>query len=197
MYFCSTFFYIKVMAKNLGQYIKKLMVRDHYNQSAMARELGISRQMLSNILLNHREVSLPLSLKLESLFSLPEGSILKIQNDYRIRQYKEQLRENLFEKLKQAHAFWSYDDVSNENLHDELLIEKVFVHLDMDDIAKLFELFPKSYIQKIWRENMAIQGEYLFDLNVMIALYFFHIKKPEAFLRRQELLHLKKLTQNA
>ena len=185
------------MAENLGQYIKKLMARDHYNQSTMARELGVSRQMLSNIILNHREVSLSLSLKFESLFSLPEGSILKIQNDYRIRQYKEQLRENLFEKLKQAHAFWSYDDVSNDNLHDELLIEKVFVHLDMDDIAKLFELFPKSYIQKIWRENMAIQGEYLFDLNVMIALYFFHIKKPEAFLRRQELLHLKKLTQNA
>jgi len=173
------------------------MMRDHYNQSELARELGVSRQMLSNIVLNRREVSLPLSLKLESLFSLPEGSVLKIQDDYKIQQYKEQLREFLFEKLQQAHAFWSYDNVSRSNLPDELLIEKVFVHLDMDDISKLFELFPKNYIQKVWRENMAVQGEYLFDLNVMIALVFFHIKKPEAYLHRQELLHLKKLTRYA
>ena len=185
------------MKERLGQYINKLMVREHYNQSALARELGISRQMLSNIVLDQKEVSLSLSLKIESLFSLPEGTILKIQNDCKIRQYKEELRKGLFEKLIQARAFWSYDEVSTETLPDELLIEKVFVHLDMDDIAKLFELYPKKYIHKVWRENMAVQGEYLFDLNVMIALYFFHIRKPEAYLRRQELLHLKKLTHYA
>lgn len=182
------------MKERLGQYINKLMVRDHYNQSALARELGVSRQMLSNIVLDQKEVSLPLSLKIESLFSLPEGTILKIQNDCKIHQYKEQLRKDLFEKLTQAHAFWSYSEVTVETLPDELLIEKVFVHLDMADIDKLFELFPKKFIQKVWRENMAAQGEYLFDLNVMIALYFFHIRKPEAYLRRQEMLHLKKLT---
>ena len=126
--------------------------------------------------------------------SLPEGTILKIQSDCKIHQYKEQLRKDLFEKLTQAHAFWSYSGVTMETLPDELLIEKVFVHLDMADIDKLFELFPKKFIQKVWRENMAVQGEYLFDLNVMIALYFFHIRKPEAYLRRQEMLHLKKLT---
>ena len=185
------------MKERLGQYINKLMVREHYNQSALARELGISRQMLSSIVLDQKEVSLPLSLKIESLFSLPEGTVLKIQNDCKIRQYKEELRKGLFEKLIQARAFWSYDEVSTETLPDELLIEKVFVHLDMDDIAKLFELYSKKFIHKVWRENMAVQGEYLFDLNVMIALYFFHIRKPEAYLRRQELLHLKKLTHYA
>ena len=55
------------MKERLGQYISKLMVRDHYKQSALARELGISRQMLSNIVLDQKEVSLPLSLKIESL----------------------------------------------------------------------------------------------------------------------------------
>lgn len=186
-----------VLKQSAGQYISKLMVRDHYNQSALARELGISRQMLSYIVLDQREITLPLSLKIESLFALPEGKILKIQNEYKIRQYKESLRRELFERLELAHAFWSYDNVTANNLPDELLIEKVFVHLDMDDIAKLFELFPKKYIQKVWRENMAVQGEYLFDLNVMIALVFFHIKKPEAFLHRQEMSHLKKLTHYA
>lgn len=185
------------MKERLGQYINKLMVRDHYNQSALARELGVSRQMLSNIVLDQKEVSLPLSLKIESLFSLPEGTILRIQNDYKIHQYKELIRKDLFKKLMQAHVFWSYSEVTVETLPDELLIEKVFVHLDMADIDKLFELFPKKFVQKIWRENMAVQGEYLFDLNVMIALYFFHIRKPEAYLHRQETLHLNKLTRYA
>ena len=100
------------------------MVRDHYNQSALARELGVSRQMLSNIVLDQKEVSLPLSLKIESLFSLPEGTILRIQNDYKIHQYKELIRKDLFKKLMQAHAFWSYSEVTVETLPDELLIEK-------------------------------------------------------------------------
>ena len=182
------------MKERLGQYINKLMVREHYNQSALARELGISRQMLSNIVLDQKEVSLPLSLKIESLFSLPEGTILRIQNNCKIHQYKELIRRDLFGKLMQAHAFWSYSEVTIETLPDELLIEKVFVHLDISDIDKLFELFPKKFIQKVWRENMAVQGEYLFDLNVMIALYFFHIRRPEAYLRRLELLNLKKQT---
>ena len=184
------------MKKSIGQYISGLMVRNHYNQSTLARELGVSRQMLSNIVLDRREVSLPLSLKIESLFSLQEGSVLKIQDEYKVRQYKKQLRDELFEKLQRAHAFWSYDEVEQSDFPDELLIEDVFVHLDIDDISELFELFPKNFVQKVWRENMAVQGEYIFDLNVMIAIVFFHIKKPEAYIRRQELLYIKKLTQD-
>ena len=188
--------FTKIMKESLGQYISKLMVRDHYNQSTLARELGVSRQMLSNIVLDRREVSLPLSLKIESLFSLPEGCVLKMQDEYKVQQYKKQLRDELFEKLLRAHAFWSYE-VKGSNFPDEILIEKVFVHLDIDDILKLFELFPKNYVQKVWRERLAVQGEYFFDLNVMIALVFFHIKKPEAYIRRQESLHFKKLTRYA
>ena len=98
-------FFTRIMKKSLGQYISKLMEREHYNQSTLARELGVSRQMLSNIVLDRREVSLPLSLKIESLFSLQEGSVLKIQDEYKVLQYKKQLRDKLFEKLQQAHAF--------------------------------------------------------------------------------------------
>lgn len=62
------------MKESLGQYISKLMVRDHYNQSTLARELGVSRQMLSNIVLDRREVSLPLSLK-NRIPILPSGRL--------------------------------------------------------------------------------------------------------------------------
>jgi len=44
---------------------------------------------------------------------------------------------------------------------------------------------------------MAIQGDYLFNLNVMIALYYFHIKRPEKYLRQIEREHLKKIVEYA
>lgn len=185
------------MKQSLGRFLSDLMAKNSFSQSYVAREIGIPRQQLNYIVQNQRDVTLPVSLKLESLFALPEGTVLRVQNDYKIQQYKLEIKRQLFDKLLSANAFWSYDNVNIKQLSDELLIELVFVHLDMDDIAKLFELYPKAYVKKIWQENMAISGDYLFDLNVMIAIYYFNIKKPEAFLRQQERKHLKKLLQNA
>jgi hypothetical protein len=34
-------------------------------------------------------------------------------------------------------------------------------------------------IRKIWRERVIVQGDYLFRLNVLIALYYFDIRQPE------------------
>lgn len=109
----------------------------------------------------------------------------------------EQYVDNLVDKLHKVNAFWSYADVSAENVPDEELIEKVFVYLDMGDIAKLFELYPKEYVRRVWRARMAVQGDYLFNLNVMIAMYYFDIHKPERYLRRVEREHIKQLLRYA
>ncbi len=77
------------------------------------------------------------------------------------------------------------------------LPRQTVIHLDMDDIALLFELFPMKFIRKVWEERMAGQGAYLYSLNMMIAQYYFNIKNPEAFLRRKELQQMKKATCNA
>ncbi|MDR2810483.1 MAG: hypothetical protein LBB84_08035 [Tannerellaceae bacterium] len=104
---------------------------------------------------------------------------------------KRQLKKELAEQLLKANAFWSYANVSADKIPAEELVEKTFIYLDLEDIAKLFKLYPRNYIRKIWREKMAIQGDYLFDLNVMIALYYFDIKQPEKYLQRVEREHLK------
>ena len=44
---------------------------------------------------------------------------------------------------------------------------------------------------------MAIQGDYLFNLNVMIALYYFNIRQPEKYLKRVEHEHLKHILEHA
>jgi len=38
---------------------------------------------------------------------------------------------------------------------------------------------------------LQVQGDYLFDLNVMIALYYFDIKQPEKYLKSIERKHIK------
>lgn len=176
---------------NIGKYLDTLFKQDKCRQSDVARSIGVPRQLLSYVQAGRRELSLPLALKLESYFNLPEGKLLKMQAEDSIHNYKQQTREKLAEQLLKANAFWSYSNSSLDQIPDEELIEKVFIYLDMSEIAKLFELFSRDYLLNVWRSRLAVQGDYLFNLNVMIALYYFNIKQPEKFLHRIEKEHIK------
>ncbi len=182
---------------SVGQYIDSLIKDGGRKQSDVARGIGVQRQLLSYVIAGRRELSMSLALKLESFFNLPEGILLKMQAENSIRSYKQQLKNELAKQLLKANAFWSYANVSAAEIPAEEMIEKTFIYLDLKDIAKLFELYPRDYIRKIWRKKMAIQGDYLFNLNVMIALYYFDIKQPERYLKRVEREHLKHLLENA
>lgn len=177
----------------IGQHIETLIKKSGYRQSDVAREIGVSRQSLNYVIARRRELSMSLALKLESFFNLPEGELLKMQAEESVLNYKQQLKRKLIDSLLNVNAFWSYADISVDNISDEELIEKTFTFLDLSDIALLFELYPRDYIRKVWKGNMAIQGDYLFSLNVMIALYYFNIKQPEKYLKRVEREHLKQL----
>jgi plasmid maintenance system antidote protein VapI len=183
-------YYLCIM-NSVGQYIESLMKENSCGQSDIARSIGVSRQLLSCVIGGKRELSISLALKLESFFNLPEGKLLKMQAEDRIHRYKKELRKKLIGELLKINAFWSYTGVSEANIQDEELIEKTFIYLDLKDISKLFELYPREYTQKVWREKMAIQGDYLFNLNVMIALYYFGIRQPEKYLKRIEHNHIK------
>jgi Plasmid maintenance system antidote protein len=180
-----------------GQHIEFLIEKGGYRQSDVAKAIGVSRQSLSYVISGRRELSMSLALRLESFFNLPEGELLKMQAGESVRNYKRKLKSELIGRLFEVNAFWSYADVSAENVPDEELIEKTFVNLDLSEIALLFELYPRDYIRKVWRERMAVQGDYLFNLNVMIALYYFNIKQPEKYLRRIEREHIKQMTSYA
>ncbi|MFV0553594.1 MAG: hypothetical protein ACK5LR_02710 [Mangrovibacterium sp.] len=110
---------------------------------------------------------------------------------------KKKLKDVLVESLLKVNAFWSYANVASSAIPDEELIEKTFIHLDLKDIAVLFELYSRNYIRKVWRERMVVQGDYLFSLNVMIALFYFDIKQPEKYLHRVEQEYFRKLSNHA
>ena len=181
------------MSYNVGKYINDMAVRAGMSQADIAREINVPRQLLSYVISGKREMSIQLAMKLESYFSLPEGELIKMQALQAVQQRKQMIRNHLCEQLVKKNAFWSYDVKSFDDIPDEELIEKCFTTLDMDDINLMFELFPRKYIQKVWKERMAIQGEYMQMLNVMIAIYYFNIKEPEKYLAKIERQHINKL----
>lgn len=98
------------------------------------------------------------------------------------------IKKGLLQKLKNEHVFWSYDAamIDENNVTDEILIEKTLTHLDIDDIGLLFDYYKADYIKKVWRETMACRGDYLYTLNRFISWYYFKIKKPDSYLKRIE-----------
>lgn len=185
------------MNRNVGQYINELITRTGLSQSDVAREIKVSRQLLSCVLCGKREMSLQLAMKLESFFSLPDGELMKMQALQAVRQRKQSIRNHLCKELVAKNAFWSFDVTSFEAIPDEEIVEKCFTILDIEDIDLMFELYPRKRIQQIWKERMAIQGEYMQMLNIMIAMYYFGIKEPEKYLARIERQHINNLLKNS
>lgn len=179
------------------QYISSLAEGDGLSQSDVSREIGISRQSLSYILSGEREMTLSQALRLESLFSLDRGTLVRMQDDEKISRHIATLRDSLCEKLIRANAFWSYAVTDARSVQDEDIVEKTLKVLDIDDISVLFEIFPRKFIRKVWDERLACQGEYMENLNMMIAQYCFGIKEPEKYLKRKELGHIRRMTNNA
>jgi plasmid maintenance system antidote protein VapI len=185
------------MNKNIGPYINELITRAGLSQSDVAREIKVSRQLLNCIICGKREMSLQLAMKLESFFSLPDGELMKMQALQAVRQRKQSIRNHLCKELVSKNAFWSYDVRSFDSIPDEEIIEKCFTILDMDDIDLMFELYHRKRIQQVWKERMAIQGEYMQMLNIMIAMYYFGIKEPEKYLAKVERQHINNLLKSS
>lgn len=115
----------------------------------------------------------------------------------RVRQKtkEDQIRHDLLVRLKKQHCFWSYDASQIKRLSDATLVEMVMLHLDVDDIDKLFLLIPAKDIKRYWLERLVPQREYIYPLNVFIACYYFGMKRPGAYVKAMATRQLNRLTQ--
>ena len=102
------------------------------------------------------------------------------------------IKRYLIKRLKQANAFWSYDVDAIKDVPDDILVELVMLHLDMDDIDKLFEIYPYKFIKKAWIENVVVLGDRHYVLNKFLAWYYFGMKKPGAYVKSMESRELNK-----
>ena len=89
-------------------------------------------------------------------------------------------------------SFWSYQITIDDLIPDDILIEKTLIYLDIEDINKLFGIFPYKKIKQVWRDRLVIQGDYYRRLNKLIAWLYFDIKNPDRYIKRIIGLQIKK-----
>jgi len=106
-----------------------------------------------------------------------------------------EIKNNLLEKLKQEHCFWSFNAASIKEVPDDILIEKTLIYLDMEEIDQLFLIYPFKKIKQVWREHLIPQGQYLYTLNRFLAWYYFKIKHPDSYIKAMQTKQLNKIIQ--
>ena len=109
------------------------------------------------------------------------------------RKMKQNVRQQLFRKLKKENCFWSYDVSKMKSISDEALIEHVMLYLDIDDINRLFPLFGYKKVKRVWLDRVAPQGEMFRPFNILYAWYYFGAKRPEAYVKGIETRHMNKV----
>jgi hypothetical protein len=105
---------------------------------------------------------------------------------------KQEIKPYLIKRLKQVNAFWSYNVDAIKDVPDDILVELVILHLDMDDIDKLFEIYPYQFIKNAWVQNVVPLGDRYYVLNKFIAWWYFHMKRPGAYVKSMETRQLNK-----
>lgn len=105
---------------------------------------------------------------------------------------KEAIKSKLIEKLKANHCLWSYNNASIKDIPDDILIELVMLHLDIDEINLLFQTYPYATLKKAWLENLVAQGERYYTLNAFLAWYYFKMKRPHAYVKSMATRYLHK-----
>jgi len=103
------------------------------------------------------------------------------------------LREKLEKKLIEEKAFWSYDKSSIDKIPDNEFIEKVLLHLDIEDVQSLFLIFPKKEIKKVWQEIVLPREPLYHNLNRLYAFLFFNIENPDRYIRYYKNKHIKSI----
>ena len=101
-------------------------------------------------------------------------------------------KEILSKKLIERNSFWSYKMRQDSHIPDDILIEKTLIYLDIEDINKLFTLFPFQKIKQVWRNRLVIQGDYYRSLNKLLAWMYFDIKNPDSYMKTCVTQHINK-----
>ena len=107
---------------------------------------------------------------------------------------QENVRQQLFRKLKRENCLWSYDVSKMHSISDEALIEHVMLYLDIDDINQLFDLFGYKKVKRVWLERVAPQGAMFRNYNILYAWYYFGAKRPEAYVKSIETRHMNRIS---
>ncbi len=144
-----------------------------------------------------RNIKIKYSIHLKTILifiCLAQEDLLTLRYSNRMAMSDEVIKQELLAKLKQEHCFWSYNEDSIKDIPDDMLIEKTLLHLDLDDINRLFLIYPFKKIKQVWLDYLIPQEEYLYTLNRFFAWYYFKAKKPDAYIKSMATRHFNKLS---
>ena len=105
---------------------------------------------------------------------------------------KEDIKQYLIKRLKKENAFWSYNVDAIKDVPDDILVELVMLHLDIEDIDKLFVIYPCQFVKNAWIQNVVPLGDRYYVLNKFFAWYYFHVKRPGAYVKSMETRQINK-----
>ncbi len=108
------------------------------------------------------------------------------------------IKKDLFERIKEEHAFWSYDNnaISLSAIPDDQLIALTLRFLDLPEIKQLFLIFSKKKIKYAWSRLLVPEGDYLYSINRFFAWYYFGAKRPDAYLKSLQTRHMHQMVPN-
>ena len=86
-------------------------------------------------------------------------------------------------------VFWSYCGFIPTSLDDDSVIEAALVHLDLEDLPLLLEIWSKTHIKRVWKDRLVSQGKRMNIRNYTLAVNFFEIQDPEEYLKRNAKFH--------
>lgn len=161
------------------------------SRAELAARCGEYAQTISAIMHGRRDIPISLSIKMDIALGLQKGTIAKAQtNDWvakeirRIRLQDMQIRKMaILEKVKAAGGLWSYQGIP-EHLDDDSIIEAALVHLDLEDIPMLFQIWSRAHIKRVWKERLVSQGRRMNILNYILAVKVFNVSHPDNYIAR-------------
>ena len=167
------------------------MVSLGMSQVELASRCGEHVQVISAILNGQRDIPISLSVKLDCALEIEPGSIAIAQAKYLAA--REMERQNLqdiqsrkravLERIKAAGGLWSYQGIP-EHLDEDSIIEAALVHLELEDMPMLLNIWSRSHLKRVWKERLVSQGKRMNILNYILAVKLFGIKHPDNYLIR-------------
>ena len=174
-----------------GEMIRERMASLGMNQVELASRCGEHVQVISAILNGQREIPVSLSIRLDCALELEQGAVAIAQAKYLVA--KEMQRQKLqdmqsrkrdvLEKIKAAGGLWSYQGIP-EHLDDDSIIEAALIHLDLEDMPMLLNIWSKSHLKRVWKERLVSQGKRMNILNYILAVKLFGVRHPDNYLIR-------------
>ena len=181
----------KHKAESVIELIQNRMSELEISQAELAARCGEHPQTISAIMHGRRDIPISLSIKMDIAFGVHKGTIAKAQTSdlvakeiRRIRLLDMQKRKlGILEKVKAAGGLWSYQGIP-EHLDDDSIIEAALVHLDLEDLPMLFQIWSRAHIKRVWKERLVSQGRRMNILNYILAVKIFNINHPDNYIAR-------------